>query len=76
MAIFGVGFGMGQYFHEKGLSIPGLAMTSTKPNLTNVRVVEFTHPNASHQWGIFLYAEREIDAVEMKTPTRAALYFK
>jgi hypothetical protein len=76
MMVFAFGFGAGQYFYEKGLTIPGLAMASAKPNVTNVRVTKFTNPNAPHQWGVLIYTDRAIDAVEQKTSTTAALYFK
>lgn len=76
MMVFAFGFGAGQYFYEKGLTIPGLAMATPKPNVTSVKVIEFNNPNTSHQWGVFIYTDRPIDAVEMKTSTKAALYFK
>jgi hypothetical protein len=75
MMVFAFGFGAGQYFYEKGLTIPGLAMASAKPKVTNVRVTEF-HPSAPHQWGIFIHTDRAIDVVEKKNATKAALYFK
>lgn len=76
MMVFAFGFGAGQYFYEKGLTIPGLAVASPKPSVTKVNVTEFTYPNAPHKWGVFIYTDRPIDAVEIKSATKAALYFK
>ncbi|MGD8564511.1 MAG: hypothetical protein PVG03_18365 [Desulfarculaceae bacterium] len=76
MTVFGLGFGAGQYFHDSGLEVPGPAMASSKPNVTKVFAVKFTRPNAPHQWGVFINTDRPIDAVEKKTSTEAALYFK
>ncbi|MGD9125482.1 MAG: hypothetical protein PVG60_10325 [Desulfarculaceae bacterium] len=76
MTVFGLGFGAGQYFHDSGLEVPGPAMASSKPTITSWHATEFTHPNAPHQWGVFIYTDRPIDAVEKKTSTKAALYFK
>ena len=76
MAVFCFGFGAGQYFQNKGLTIPGLAMASAKPIVKNVHVTEFTHANAAHQWGVFIDTDRPIDSVDRKRASQVTLYFK
>jgi len=75
LTVFAFGFGAGQYFYEKGLTIPGLAMASAKPNF-QVRLSNFKQPDAPHKWGLFIETDRPIDAIDRKSQTKAALYFK
>ena len=66
MIVFCFGIGAGQYFYEKGLTIPGLAMASSKPKVTSWHAVEFTNPNAAHRYAIFVLTDRPADKVEIK----------
>ena len=75
MIVFCLGFGMGQYYYEKRLTIPGLAMATAKPNIVNMRTSDFG-PAAPHRWGILLVTDTPVDVVEMKTPTNVGIYFK
>ncbi len=74
--VFAFGFGAGQYFYEKGLTIPGLAMASSKPKVIKTNVVEFTYPNPKHRYSIIVQTDRPIDSVEIKRSKEAALYYK
>ena len=76
MMVFCFGFGAGQYFYEKGLTIPGLAMASAKP-VVNMRILDWSdRSDGTYQWGIFITTDRPIVHVEQKTSTQAAIWTK
>ena len=74
MTVFGLGFGMGQYFHDNSLVTPGLAMASAKPGVT-MNIHDWSGRSAgTYQWGIFINTDRPIVLVEQKSPTQVAIW--
>ena len=76
MTVFGLGFGAGQYYHDNGPTIPGLAMASSQPTV-RVTVVDFSSRfDDPYQWGISIDLDRPLVAVDKKSSTRVVIYTK